>query len=102
MRQPFVPDVTDATFGAAQVNLDQTRTRLAAYLSQRAGLQVVTGFIGATVNGETTTLGRGGSDYTASIVGAALNAEAIEIWTDVDGVMSADPRVDRKPSRSPR
>ncbi len=85
--------VTDATFGAAQVNLDQTRTRLAGYLSQRAGLQVITGFIGATVNGETTTLGRGGSDYTASIVGAALNAEAIEIWTDVDGVMTADPRL---------
>ena len=85
--------VTDATFGGAQVNLDETRTRLLAHLKPRTALQVVTGFIGATVNGETTTLGRGGSDYTASIVGAALEAEAIEIWTDVDGVMTADPRL---------
>src|SRR5436190_1053943 len=54
---------------------------------------VVTGFIGATKNGHTTTLGRGGSDYTASIIGYALQAEEIQIWTDVDGMYSADPRV---------
>jgi aspartokinase/homoserine dehydrogenase 1 len=52
----------------------------------------VTGFIGSTIDGETTTLGRGGSDYTASLVGVALGAERVEIWTDVDGVLSADPR----------
>jgi aspartokinase/homoserine dehydrogenase 1 len=54
---------------------------------------VVTGFIGAAADGTTTTLGRGGSDFTATILGAALDADAIEIWTDVDGVMSADPRL---------
>jgi len=85
--------LTDSAFGAAQVDLDQTRARLQAYLEGRTRLQVVTGFIGATPAGDTTTLGRGGSDYTASIVGAALGVELIEIWTDVDGVMTADPRL---------
>ncbi|MEO8682222.1 MAG: bifunctional aspartate kinase/homoserine dehydrogenase I [Vicinamibacterales bacterium] len=84
--------VTDQQFGSAQVDLEQTRVRLGVYLEGRVRLQVVTGFIGASPNGATTTLGRGGSDYTASIVGAALDAELIEIWTDVDGVMTADPR----------
>src|SRR5215213_2325270 len=51
------------------------------------------GYIGATQRGITTTLGRGGSDYSASLIGAALKAEAIEIWTDVDGMLTADPRV---------
>src|ERR1043165_5784913 len=51
------------------------------------------GYIGATPSGITTTLGRGGSDYTAAIVGAAMNAEEIQIWTDVDGMMTADPRI---------
>ena len=50
------------------------------------------GFIGATRSGVTTTIGRGGSDFSAAIVGAALNAEAIEIWTDVDGMMTTDPQ----------
>jgi aspartate kinase len=60
----------------------------------RAGrVPVMGGFIGATLAGITTTLGRGGSDYSASLVGAALRAEAIEIWTDVDGMLTADPRV---------
>ena len=54
---------------------------------------VTQGFIGATKEGVTTTIGRGGSDYSAAIIGAALGAEAIEIWTDVDGLMTADPRV---------
>ena len=54
---------------------------------------IITGFIGATEDGITTTLGRNGSDYTAALVGAALNADHIEIWTDVDGVLSADPRI---------
>ena len=55
------------------------------------GLPVVTGFIASNDSGQTTTLGRGGSDYTAAILAAALDAEEIEIWTDVDGVMTADP-----------
>src|SRR5262249_34869204 len=54
---------------------------------------VIQGFIGATSNGITTTLGRGGSDYSAAIVGVACEAEEIQIWTDVDGMMTADPRV---------
>ncbi len=56
-------------------------------------IPVLGGFVGATPDGITTTLGRGGSDYTAALVGAALDAEAIEIWTDVDGMLTADPRV---------
>src|SRR3954471_4492209 len=51
------------------------------------------GFIGSTKDGQTTTLGRGGSDYSASIVGAAVGAEEIQIWTDVDGMLTADPRI---------
>lgn len=54
---------------------------------------VTQGFIGATPDGRTTTLGRGGSDYTAALLGAALRAERVEIWTDVDGIMTADPRI---------
>jgi aspartate kinase len=54
---------------------------------------VAQGFIGSTVEGVTTTIGRGGSDYSASIIGAALGARSIEIWTDVDGMMTADPRI---------
>src|SRR5262249_1886931 len=54
---------------------------------------VLGGFIGATTGGATTTLGRGGSDYTAALIGAALGADEIQIWTDVTGVLTADPRV---------
>jgi aspartate kinase len=59
----------------------------------RNSIPVVQGFIGSTLDSATTTLGRGGSDYTASIIGAALDADAIDIWTDVDGFMTADPRI---------
>jgi aspartate kinase len=62
-------------------------------LVQADKVPVMGGFVGATQNGITTTLGRGGSDYSASLVGAALRADAIEIWTDVDGMLTADPRV---------
>lgn len=84
---------TDEAFGAARVDFGRTDARIRAWWPEETALPVVTGFIGATGSGETTTLGRGGSDYTAAIFGAALMAEAIEIWTDVDGVMSADPRI---------
>ena len=60
---------------------------------ERGGIPIVTGFVGATPEGITTTLGRGGSDYSGSILGYALDAEEVWIWTDVDGVMSADPRI---------
>ena len=56
-------------------------------------MPVVGGFVGATSQGVTTTLGRGGSDYSAAIVGAALGSREIQIWTDVDGMLTADPRV---------
>src|SRR5207253_7290619 len=62
-------------------------------LIQEGKVPVMGGFIGRTAGGITTTLGRGGSDYSASLLGAALHADAIEIWTDVDGMLTADPRV---------
>lgn len=83
---------TDENFGAAKVDFKLSNRNLNEYFKSHSGLSIITGFIGSAENSETTTLGRGGSDYTASIVAAALNAEEIEIWTDVDGVMTADPK----------
>ena len=88
--------VTDDRFGKASPIMDVTTARLqgAAPSHLNAGRVVVMGgYIGSTLSGTTTTLGRGGSDYSAAIVGAALNAEEIQIWTDVDGIMTADPRI---------
>jgi aspartokinase/homoserine dehydrogenase 1 len=85
--------LTGAEFGGAHVREPETHALVRAHFAVPRPLQVVTGFIASTENDETTTLGRGGSDYTASILGAALGAEAIELWTDVDGVLSADPRL---------
>ncbi len=85
--------VTGPEFGAARVIEEPTRERIRASFADGGPLAVVTGFIAATEQGETTTLGRGGSDYTASLLGAALDATAVELWTDVDGVLSADPRI---------
>jgi len=83
---------TDETFGEALVNFPQTNKTIRAYFRKHPKLQIVTGFIASTPRKATTTLGRGGSDYSASILGAALKARSIEIWTDVSGVMTADPR----------
>lgn len=87
---------TDNCHGGADPLMDRTRehceARLLPLLS-RAVVPVVTGFIGATSDGILTTLGRGGSDYSATILGAALGAGEVIIWTDVDGVMTADPRL---------
>ena len=87
---------TDENFGEAkpltEVSYHQIRQILEPSLSRKE-IPVVTGFIGATVEGSITTLGRGGSDYTASLLGAALDADEIWIWTDVDGLMTADPRI---------
>lgn len=83
---------TDASFGNAKVDFEVTNRLIKEHYATHPQVQAVTGFIGSTAEGITTTLGRGGSDYTAAIIGAALDAEAIEIWTDVDGVMTADPR----------
>jgi aspartate kinase len=86
--------VTTDQFGGAEPLLDETRAktqaRLQAVLATGA-VPVVTGFIAATRDGVLTTLGRGGSDYSASIIGAALDADEVWIWTDVDGVMTANP-----------
>ncbi len=86
--------VTDETFGRAIVDRGASHDQIRAHLLARSsgGVAVVTGFVGASREGYTTTLGRGGSDYTAALLGAALDAEAIELWTDVSGVLSADPR----------
>jgi len=84
---------TNSKFGAAQVNFEVTNALITNYFSKVQGLPVVTGFIAATDTGQTTTLGRSGSDYTAAIVAAALHARELEIWTDVDGIMTADPRL---------
>jgi len=88
--------VTDANHGAADPYMDATRERCRARLRpllQRGVVPVVTGFLGATSEGLLTTLGRGGSDYSATILGAALDADEVIIWTDVDGVLTADPRL---------
>ncbi len=85
--------VTDGSFGNARVDMEVTGERIRGHFASTGPTQIVTGFIAADAGGDTTTLGRGGSDYTASIIGAALRADCIEIWTDVDGVMSADPRM---------
>jgi len=90
---------TDAHFGEAAVDFSVTKEsvrRTLLPLIEKDVVPVVTGFIGSTEDGLTTTLGRSGSDYTASIVGAAIGSEEIWIWTDVDGVMTADPRAVRQ------
>ncbi|MDP9338171.1 MAG: aspartate kinase [Acidobacteriota bacterium] len=88
--------VTDAYHGGAEPRMGLTRQRAQARLRPlmaRGAVPVVTGFIGATEDGKLTTLGRGGSDYSATILGAALDASEVVIWTDVDGVLTADPRL---------
>lgn len=83
---------TNGAFGMAAVDFKTTTLRITEHFTRTTALQCVTGFIASTANNITTTLGRGGSDYTASILAAALDADVIEIWTDVDGMMTADPR----------
>ncbi|MCC6589482.1 MAG: aspartate kinase [Bryobacterales bacterium] len=88
--------VTDAVFGNATPLMGPTTEKAARVLRPLVNegvLPVVTGFNGATPDGRPTTLGRGGSDFSASILSAALDAEELWIWTDVDGIMTADPRI---------
>ncbi len=88
--------VTDDKFMSAEPQTDaiaEAARELVQPLIQEGKVPVMGGFIGRTTRGITTTLGRGGSDYSASLLGAALHADAIEIWTDVDGMLTADPRV---------
>jgi aspartate kinase len=88
--------ITDDHFGRARPDEAEIQTRARERLlpvCARGGIPVAGGFIGATRQGETTTLGRGGSDWSAAILGSVLGASAVEIWTDVGGMMTADPRV---------
>ena len=88
--------VTDSYHGAAEPNMEVTRKRCRARLRPLLAknvIPIVTGFIGATEGGVLTTLGRGGSDYSATILAAALNADEVTIWTDVDGMFTADPHL---------
>ena len=84
---------TDSNYGKAQVNFSLTNTLIKAALGEFKGVCIAPGFVASNAEGEYTTLGRGGSDYTAAIYAAALDVSVLEIWTDVDGFMTADPRV---------
>jgi len=88
--------VTDNNFGEAGLLMNVTKYQVTKNLEpllKKGAVPVLTGFIAATQNGETTTLGRGGSDYTATIIGAALAADEVWIWTDVNGLMTSDPKI---------
>ncbi len=87
---------TDNQFGYARINFSLTNQHIKEYFASHDSLQIITGFIGSSASGETTTIGRSGSDYTAAIFAAALHATSLEIWTDVDGMMTADPRKVKK------
>ena len=82
----------DKSFGGGRINYRITNKNIRDYFSTHKKLQIVTGFIASTDDDETITLGRGGSDLTASLFGAALEAKRIELWTDVNGVLTVDPR----------
>jgi len=87
---------TDSNFGKAAVDFTETDKKIQDNFNGFSGVAVVPGFISKNDKGEFTTIGRGGSDYTAAIISAALNVDILEIWTDVNGFMTADPRVIRK------
>jgi len=88
--------ITDDDYTRAAPLMDLSEARCRALLNpllERGSVPITQGFVGSTSDGVVTTLGRGGSDYSAAIIGALLGAEVIEIWTDVDGVLTADPRI---------
>lgn len=88
---------TDSQFGKANIDENLTNDQIRGFvLGQPDVILVFTGFIASNSKGDTTTLGLGGSDYTAAIVAAAIDASEIQVWTDVDGIMTADPRLVRK------
>lgn len=84
---------TNDRFGQARVDYEITNSQIKEYFSKNDGVKVITGFIASTAKGETTTLGRSGSDYTAAIFAGALEAQDLEIWTDVSGVLTSDPKL---------
>ncbi len=83
--------LTDSSYGEARVNYTESYRNIRKRINTMDGIAVITGFTGANEEGVTTTLGRNGSDFTASIIAAATESAVVEIWTDVDGVLSADP-----------
>ena len=86
--------ITNSGFGAANVDFTLTDQNIQEFFSStESRVYIVPGFVASDKSGKTTTLGRGGSDYTAAIIGAALNVSLVEIWTDVSGMMTADPRL---------
>jgi aspartokinase/homoserine dehydrogenase 1 len=88
--------VTDDSFGGAMPLMDPTRRRLQqqiAPLVERGVIPVITGYVAATEEGVTTTLGRGGGDFSAAVIGAGLDADEVWIWSDVDGILTADPNI---------
>ena len=88
--------LTDSNFSNATVDFQETGNKVRAKLSKMQGRAILPCFVASDFQGKTTTLGRGGSDYTAAIVAAMLKASVLEIWTDVDGFMTADPRIVKK------
>lgn len=84
---------TDGAYGNARFIPEETYPAIRSYLESHPNLQIATGFIGSNGDNRTTTLGRGGSDLSAAIFGAAIDAEEVEIWTDVDGILTADPKL---------
>ena len=84
--------ITDRSFGNAKVDIATTYARMQERLRNLDGVPILGGFIASTPQGETSTLGRGGSDYTGALVAAALGASLYEVWTDVSGMLTADPR----------
>ncbi|HLM61899.1 MAG TPA: aspartate kinase, partial [Pyrinomonadaceae bacterium] len=95
--------LTDSNFGFATVNVEKTNAQIKNFFKRSsAKLHILPGFIASDADGATTTLGRGGSDYTAAILAAALDAKVLEVWTDVSGMMTADPRFVRNVREIPR
>lgn len=88
--------LTDSQYSNAAVRFAETEKRIRTQLENLEQVAIIPGFIASNEQGKTTTLGRGGSDYTAAIIAAAMEASVLEIWTDVDGFMTADPRIVKK------
>jgi len=87
---------SDSNFGEANVNFKETQKAINQFLKNienTADIFITSGFVASNIEGQTTVLGRGGSDYSASVIASCINAEALEIWTDVDGILTSDPRL---------
>jgi len=94
--------ITDNNFGRANVHFEQSYYKIKDYFKSHKRTQIITGFIGSTVNKDVTTLGRNGSNYTATLIGSAINADSIEIWSNVDGVLSTNPKFTKEARTIPQ